>query len=105
VIPATLTGFGERAHLLSRDIDLNAHVSDIVGLFEYRDLHDVFLAGHSYGGTVITGVAERVPHRIRRLVYSDASVPRDYGNLRQPRWIAPYGGTVWNVGLPIDQGE
>lgn len=77
VIPATLTGLGERAHLLSRDIDLDTHVSDIVGLFEYRDLHDVILVGHSYGGTVITGVAERVPDRIRRLVYLDASVPRD----------------------------
>jgi len=77
VIPATLTGLGERAHLLSREIDLDTHISDIVGLFEYRDLHDVILVGHSYGGTVITGVAERVPDRIRRLVYLDASVPRD----------------------------
>jgi len=77
VIPATLTGLGERAHLLSRDIDLHTHISDIVGLFEYRDLHDVILVGHSYGGTVITEVAERVPDRIRRLVYVDASVPHD----------------------------
>ena len=60
VIPATLTGLGERAHLLCREIDLDTHVSDVVGLFEYRDLHDVILVGHSYGGTVITGVAERV---------------------------------------------
>jgi pimeloyl-ACP methyl ester carboxylesterase len=77
VIPATLTGLGERAHLLSRDIDLDTHISDIVGLFEYRDLQDVILVGHSYGGTVITEVAERVPDRIRHLVYLDASVPRD----------------------------
>ena len=77
VIPATLTGLGERAHLLSPDIDLDKHISDIVALFEYRDLHDVILVGHSYGGTVITGVAERVADRIRRLVYLDASVPRD----------------------------
>jgi pimeloyl-ACP methyl ester carboxylesterase len=77
VIPATLTGLGERAHLLSPEIDLNCHISDIVGMFEHRDLHDVILVGHSYGGTVITGVAERVPDRIRRLVYLDASVPSD----------------------------
>jgi pimeloyl-ACP methyl ester carboxylesterase len=77
VIPATLTGLGERAHLLSPEIDLNCHISDIVGMFEHRDLHDVILVGHSYGGTVITGVAERVPNRIRRLVYLDASVPSD----------------------------
>jgi pimeloyl-ACP methyl ester carboxylesterase len=77
VIPATLTGLGERAHLLSRQIDLDTHISDIVSLFEYRDLHDVILVGHSYGGMVVTGVAEQVPDRIRRLVYLDASVPRD----------------------------
>jgi pimeloyl-ACP methyl ester carboxylesterase len=77
VIPATLTGLGERAHLLSREIDLETHVSDIVGLFHYRDLHRVTLVGHSYGGAVITAVAERVPEHIDRLVYLDASVPRD----------------------------
>jgi pimeloyl-ACP methyl ester carboxylesterase len=77
VIAATLSGLGERAHLLSRDIDLDTHISDIVGLFECRDLYDVILVGHSYGGTVITEVAERVPDRIRRIVYLDASVPRD----------------------------
>ena len=77
VVPATLTGLGERAHLLSPDIGLETHISDIVGLFEYRDLNGVILVGHSYGGTVITGVAERVPDRIQRLVYLDASVPRD----------------------------
>jgi pimeloyl-ACP methyl ester carboxylesterase len=72
-----LTGLGERAHLLSPDIDLDTHISDIVGLFEHRDLHDVILVGHSYGGTVITAVAERIADRIRRLVYLGASVPRD----------------------------
>jgi pimeloyl-ACP methyl ester carboxylesterase len=77
VVPATLTGLGERAYLRSEEIGLDTHISDIVGLFEYRDLHDVILVGHSYGGTVITGVAECVPDRIRRLVYLDASVPRD----------------------------
>ena len=77
MIAATLTGLGERAHLLSPDIDLDTHISDIVALFEYRDLHDVILVGHSYGGTVITAVAERVADRIRRLVYLDASVPRE----------------------------
>lgn len=77
VTPATLTGLGERAHLASREIDLDTHISDVVGLFEYRDLRNVILVGHSYGGTVITGAAERVPERIERLVYLDASVPRD----------------------------
>jgi pimeloyl-ACP methyl ester carboxylesterase len=75
VIPATLTGLGERAHLLSREIDLDTHIADVVGMFEYRDLHNVILVGHSYGSTVITGVAERVPDRIQQLVYLDAAVP------------------------------
>jgi pimeloyl-ACP methyl ester carboxylesterase len=62
---------------LSPDINLDTHISDIVALFECRDLQDVILVGHSYGGTVITAVAERVADRIRQMVYLDASVPRD----------------------------
>jgi pimeloyl-ACP methyl ester carboxylesterase len=77
VIAATLTGLGERAHLLHRDIGLETHVADIVGTLLHEDLNDVTLVGHSYGGTVITAVAEQVPERIRHLVYLDAAVPRD----------------------------
>jgi len=77
VIDATLTGLGERAHLLNPQIGLQTHVADIVGLLHYRDLNGVILVGHSYGGIVITAVAEWAPERIRRLVYLDASVPRD----------------------------
>jgi pimeloyl-ACP methyl ester carboxylesterase len=77
VIDATLTGLGERAHLLNPQIGLQTHVADIVGLLHYRDLNGVSLVGHSYGGIVITAVAEWAPERIRRLVYLDASVPRD----------------------------
>jgi pimeloyl-ACP methyl ester carboxylesterase len=77
VIAATLTGLGERAHLLSPLIGLRTHVADVVGLLRYRDLHEVILIGHSYGGTVITAVAEQAPDRIQRLVYLDASVPGD----------------------------
>ena len=77
VIEATLTGLGERAHLINPEISLETHVSDIVGLLHWRSLDDVVLVGHSYGGTVITAVAERVPRSIACLVYLDASVPRD----------------------------
>lgn len=106
VIGATLTGLGERAHLLSRVIDLETHVSDVAGLFQYRDLNGVTLVGHSYGGTVITAVAERVSDRIGRLVYLDASVPRDgesnddvIGPTRaaQLRASAVSGGEGWRV--------
>jgi pimeloyl-ACP methyl ester carboxylesterase len=77
VIPATLSGLGERSHLLTPDIGLETHVSDILGLVHFRDLNELTLIGHSYGGTVITAVAERIPDRIRRLVYLDASIPGD----------------------------
>jgi pimeloyl-ACP methyl ester carboxylesterase len=77
IIAATLTGLGERAHLLCPQIGLHTHVQDVVGLLRYRDLRSVILVGHSYGGTVITAVAEQVPERIGCLVYLDASVPRD----------------------------
>lgn len=77
VITATLTGLGERAHLISPEIGLDTHVADIVALVHHGELRDVTLIGHSYGGTVITAVAERIPEHIRRLVYLDASIPRD----------------------------
>ena len=73
----TLTGLGERAHLLSRDIDLDTHITDIVNVLAYEELTDVVLVGHSYGGMVIAGVADRVPERVAHLVYLDAFVPRD----------------------------
>lgn len=73
----TLTGQGERSHLASTNIDLDTHIQDIVNVIVWEDLHDVVLVGHSYGGMVITGVADRVPDRIRRLVYVDAFVPNN----------------------------
>ncbi|HEX8772631.1 MAG TPA: alpha/beta fold hydrolase [Pyrinomonadaceae bacterium] len=73
----SLTGLGERVHLSSPDVGLGTHINDVVNVILFEDLHDVILVGHSYGGMVITGVAERVPDRIRRLVYIDAFVPED----------------------------
>jgi len=77
VFTPCLTGLGERAHLASPEVDLDTHVRDIVGVLEFEDLHDVVLVGHSYGGPVITGAADRVPGRLAQLVYLDAEVPRD----------------------------
>lgn len=77
VFTPTLTGLGERAHLLNPAISLNTHVQDIVAVLEYEDLHGVALVGHSYGGMVITAVADRVPERLEHLVYLDAFVPKD----------------------------
>jgi pimeloyl-ACP methyl ester carboxylesterase len=75
VFAPTLTGLGERAHLATPKVDLDLHVQDVVALLEMEDLRGVVLVGHSYGGMVVTGVAERAPERIRRIVYLDAFVP------------------------------
>jgi pimeloyl-ACP methyl ester carboxylesterase len=77
VYRVTLTGLGERIHLASPDIDLNTHINDVVNLILFEDLHDVVLTGHSYGGMVITGVMDRIPDRIRHVIYFDAAVPAD----------------------------
>ncbi len=71
----TLTGLGERSHLLHPGVDLETHIADVVGVMTYEDLHDVILVGHSYGGMVITGVADRARERIGQLVYLDAAHP------------------------------
>jgi len=77
VFTPTYTGLGERAHLASPEIGLETHIQDVLGVLEYEDLREVILLGHSYGGMVATGAADRAPERIRRLVYLDAFVPRD----------------------------
>jgi pimeloyl-ACP methyl ester carboxylesterase len=72
----TLTGTGERAHQLSPAITLQAHVDDAAAVLEMEELMGAVVVGHSYGGMVITGVADRLPDRIAHLVYIDALVPR-----------------------------
>jgi pimeloyl-ACP methyl ester carboxylesterase len=77
VYTPTLTGLGERTHLLSREINLDSHIKDVVNTLEFEDLEDVILVGHSYGGMVISGAAELVPDRVGHLVYLDAVTPQD----------------------------
>jgi pimeloyl-ACP methyl ester carboxylesterase len=77
VFAPTLTGAGERSHLLSGNISLTTHVTDVINLISYEDLSGVVLLGHSYGGMVITAVADQIPERIAALVYLDAFVPED----------------------------
>ena len=77
VYRATLTGLGERMHLNSTNVDLQTHINDVVNLILFEDLHDIVLTGHSYGGMVITGVMDRVPERIKHVVFLDAAVPDD----------------------------
>jgi pimeloyl-ACP methyl ester carboxylesterase len=73
----TYTGLGARAHLARPEVDLSTHVQDVVGVLEFEDLKDVVLLGHSYGGMVATGVADKAASRIGKLVYLDAFVPKD----------------------------
>jgi pimeloyl-ACP methyl ester carboxylesterase len=73
----TYTGLGERAHLARPEIDLSTHVQDVQAVLEVEDLTDVTLLGHSYGGMVATGVADRAAGRIARVVYLDAFAPKD----------------------------
>ena len=73
----TYTGLGERAHLARPEVDLSTHVQDVLAVLEVEDLTDVTLLGHSYGGMVATGVVDKAPGRIARVVYIDAFAPKD----------------------------
>jgi pimeloyl-ACP methyl ester carboxylesterase len=75
--PVTLTGLGERRHLLDSTVNLDVHIDDVVQLLETERLSDVVLLGHSYGGMVLSGVIDRAPERIAAAIYSDAYVPDD----------------------------
>ncbi|MGA8873332.1 MAG: alpha/beta fold hydrolase [Candidatus Acidiferrales bacterium] len=74
VFTPTLTGVGERSHLLSREVNLETHICDVVNLIRWEELSNVVLCGHSYGGAVVSGAADRVPDRIGALIYLDAFV-------------------------------
>ncbi len=73
----TLTGLGEKAHLLTPEVGLSTHIQDVVQSIEENQLDEVILLGHSYSGMVITGVVDRIPEQIGHLVYLDAALPRD----------------------------
>jgi pimeloyl-ACP methyl ester carboxylesterase len=99
----TYTGVGERAHLANAGIDLETHIADILGVLEMEDLNGVNLIGHSYGGMVATGVADRARARIAKLIYLDAFAPEDGDSLlsllapeqRAQRQVNPDGG--WRI--------
>jgi pimeloyl-ACP methyl ester carboxylesterase len=96
----TLTGQGEKNHLaglLTTNIDLNLHITDVENLIRWENLTNIVLVGHSYGGMVITGVADRVPDRIKQVIYLDAFVPEDGESANAIR-----GGT--GIDLPITNG-
>lgn len=111
VFAPTLTGLGERAHLASPEINLDTHIQDIMGVIECEDLQQVILVGYSYGGMVVTGVAERAPGRVSRLVYLDAFVPNDGQTLfdivgpeasRMQIDLARQKGDGWRIPLVVN---
>ena len=77
VIAPTLAGMGERAGELSDTITLDTHIDEVVDLLERRRVQNAVLVGHSYAGVVISGIADRVPYRLRRLVFLDAVIVED----------------------------
>ena len=77
IFTPTYTGLGERAHQVARSINLETHIGDVLAVLDCEDLRDVVLVGHSYGGMVATGVADRAAERIAKLVYLDAFVPEN----------------------------
>jgi len=77
VFTPSLTGLGERIHLVSPQVTLRTHVQDVVNMVRFEDLRDIVLLGYSYGGMVVTGALEYIADRVRHLVYLDAFVPDD----------------------------
>jgi len=118
VYPVTLSGLGERVHLAGPQINLDTHIADVVNLIRYEQLQEVVLVGHSYAGTVITGVADQVPERIARLVYVDtAPLPDGVAQIdfnsaesrRAQEQLVASQGDGWRLPLPswedLDQGN
>jgi len=109
VFTPTMTGLGERSHLLTPAVNLETHIADIQGVLKWEDLTDVILVGHSYGGMVVTGVADRMAERIRDIVYLDAIVPTDGQSTLdvqppgQREWMAERAVAAGGVaGAPVD---
>lgn len=101
VYTPTQTGLGERAHLISRQITVNTHIEDVANLIETEELNDIILVGHSYGGMAVTGVADRMPERIRHIVYLDALIPE---NGETAFSILPAGAEAARKKTAVEQG-
>jgi pimeloyl-ACP methyl ester carboxylesterase len=101
----TLTGMGDRQHLLAENVGLSIHAQDIAAFLYYEDLRDVVLVGHSYGGMVISGAAELEAERIKRLIFLDAVIPKDNqsiddifpGTVPHLRQQAISAGETWRI--------
>ncbi len=81
VFTPTMTGLGERSHLLGKDVNLATHITDIVNVIKWENLSNIVLVGHSYGGMIVSGVAEQMADKISSLVFLDAFVPENGDSL------------------------
>jgi pimeloyl-ACP methyl ester carboxylesterase len=104
LVTPSYTGLGERAHLAHQGLDLESHIQDMLNVIRYEDLRDIVLVGHSYGGMVATGVADRARDKVSQLIYLDAFVPGDGQSLfdlnqsgRAPLQQAAQEGDGWRV--------
>ncbi|MGE0628241.1 MAG: alpha/beta fold hydrolase, partial [Hyphomicrobiaceae bacterium] len=100
VFAPTLTGLADRSHLMSRSIDLDTHIADVANLFEWEDVEDAVLVGHSYGGWVVSGAIEKVLPRVSSMVYLDAFVP-DSG---QRSYDLTHGGNRRGLDVALANG-
>ncbi|PDH45560.1 MAG: alpha/beta hydrolase [Flavobacteriales bacterium MED-G15] len=96
----TLTGQGEKVHLATKEVNLETHLNDIINTVLFEELEDIILVGHSYGGMVITGVADRIPEKIKKLIYVDAFVPEDNESVRES-WSSRDGQVVNEMGYIV----
>jgi pimeloyl-ACP methyl ester carboxylesterase len=114
VFAPTLTGLCERSHLMNDETDLTTHINDVVNEIKWKDLDKVVLVGHSYGGMVITGVAEQLVSRIASIVYLDAFLPGDgqslldVVNMYAPGWTPPplpFSGADFAAFLEVNDND
>lgn len=104
VYTPTTTGLGDRVHLANPNITLSTHIQDIVNLLVYEDLQNVVLAGWSYGGMLVTGAAERIPERIKQLIYIDAQFPMDgQSSDDEEGEVSQAGDDGWSIAAPPEE--
>jgi pimeloyl-ACP methyl ester carboxylesterase len=114
-VPITLTGMGERVHLVSKDVGIETAVQDVLNVISYNDLEDLVLVGHSFAGKVVAAVADRVPDKVKLILYVDALRPdkvrepqggfdptREFGSPAPGSWGVPLTeATIDNIGKDI----
>jgi pimeloyl-ACP methyl ester carboxylesterase len=100
VYTPTLTGLGERGHLLTREVGLSTHIEDVAAVLEFEDMHNAILVGHSYAGMVISGLSRDALKRVGQLVYIDAFLPADGDAVTKYMTAPPVREDGWRMPVP-----